>query len=219
MKICIISRRMKNKKRDSCRCLLIGTSNPGKFREITEILSGLPLKFVMPRDLKIKDVPHESGSNYGENAKIKARFFHKKTGLNVLAEDSGIEVDHFQGELGHQTRRWGKGASASDKRWLEHFLKSMHSVPDPKRTARFCCCAALIWNNRLHIFNAACRGRITHKPEAPILKGLPLSSCFRPTGSRKVYAALKTAEKNAISHRGKAMSKVKKFLVNLLVSR
>ncbi|MBI5152196.1 non-canonical purine NTP pyrophosphatase [Candidatus Peregrinibacteria bacterium] len=210
---------MRNKKiLHQPQTLLIGTSNPGKFREITEILSGLALKFIMPRDLKIKDAPHESGSNYEENAKIKAKFFHKKTGLNVLAEDSGIEVDHFQGELSHQTRRWGKGASASDKKWLLHFLKQMEKVPMSKRTARFCCCAALIRNNRLHIFHGTCRGHIMHKPEAPILEGLPLSSCFKPIGCKKVYAALSTHEKNAISHRGKAISKVRKFLIDFLVS-
>lgn len=212
---------MKNKKTPRKKSLkkiaiLIGTSNPGKFREIAEVLSGLPFKFIMPRNLKIYGAPKETGKNYEQNARIKAEFFHKKTGLNVLAEDSGIEVDYFKNELGRQTRRWGKGASASDEAWFKHFLNSMRDASFSKRSAKFYCCAALIFNNRLRVFHGSCRGKITRGPEAPILKGLPLSSCFKPIGSKKVYAALKTSEKNRVSHRGKTMRRVRNFLAAAL---
>lgn len=198
--------------------LLIGTNNIGKFKEITEVLRGLPLKFVIPHDLKIKEAPEESGKTHKQNAKIKAEFFHKKTGLNTLAEDSGIEVYNFPGQLGHKTRRWGKGKYASDEIWLKHFLEQMKNVPAAKRGAEFSCCAVLIWNNKTYIFHGKCKGKITREIEAPILKGLPLSSCFRPNCSRKVYAALSAHEKNRISHRGKAIHKARKFIYRSLSS-
>lgn len=208
------NRKSLNKKRKKILpLLLIGTSNPGKFREIIEVLHDLPVKFIMPQDLKITEKPHESGKNYKENAKIKAKFYFEKSGgINTLAEDSGIEIHALPKALGHQTRRWGKGEKATDKTWLKHFLKQMEKVPESKRTAEFKCTAVLIWNKHTYIFNGSCKGKITHRPEAPILKGLPLSSCFRPNGQKLVYAALEAHEKNKISHRGKAISKAKKII-------
>ncbi|HBB03207.1 MAG: RdgB/HAM1 family non-canonical purine NTP pyrophosphatase, dITP/XTP pyrophosphatase [Candidatus Peregrinibacteria bacterium GW2011_GWF2_38_29] len=207
-----------NKKPASKPLLLIGTSNPGKFNEIKEVLHGLPLKFIMPQDLGIKDSPHESGKTYKANAKIKAKFYFEKSGgINTLAEDSGIEIHALPNALGHKTRRWGKGEKASDAEWLTHFLKQMSRVSESKRTAEFKCTAVLIWNKKTHIFEGSCKGKITHGPEAPILKGLPLSSCFRPDGQKKVYAALSAHAKNKISHRGQATSKAKTKLKKLLL--
>ncbi|MFA6550690.1 MAG: non-canonical purine NTP pyrophosphatase [Candidatus Gracilibacteria bacterium] len=199
--------------------LLIGTGNPGKFREIKEILHGLPLKFIMPQDLGIKDSPHESGKTYKENAKIKAKFYFEKSGgVNTLAEDSGIEIHALPNALGHQTRRWGKGEKASDTEWLTHFLKQMEKISESKRTAEFKCTTALIWNKKTYIFEGSCKGKITHRPEAPILKGLPLSSCFRPDSQKKVYAALSAHAKNKISHRGQAISKAKNLITKSLIA-
>jgi len=167
----------------------------------------------MPKTLGINAAPAETGSTHLQNAKIKAKFFHKKSNeLPTLAEDSGIEVKYFKNQLGHKTRRWGKGEKASDHTWLNHFLKEMKNVPRNKRGAEFKCCAVLIWQDKPHIFYGSCKGKITRHIEAPILKGLPLSSCFKPNESKKVYAALSTKEKNRISHRGKAIRKAKTFL-------
>ncbi|KKQ72096.1 MAG: hypothetical protein UT33_C0005G0017 [Candidatus Peregrinibacteria bacterium GW2011_GWC2_39_14] len=205
-----------NKKPANRPLLLIGTSNLGKFREIKEVLRGLPLKFVMPQDLGIIDSPHESGKTYKANAKIKAKFYFEKSGgVNTLAEDSGIEIHALPNALGHKTRRWGKGEKASDTEWLTHFLKQMEKVPESKRTAEFKCTAALIWNKKTYTFEGSCKGKITHRPEAPILKGLPLSSCFRPNGQKKVYAALSAHAKNKLSHRGQAISKAKLIIYSL----
>ena len=89
----------------------------------------------------------------------------------------------------------------------------MRDVPEEKRTACFICEAAFIdQDGQTHCFEGKTSGKITQKLEAPLKEGLPLSSCFKPEGFEKVYAALSLPEKNLISHRGKAMMQVEKFL-------
>lgn len=196
--------------------LLIATKNPGKFREITEFLDGLPLRAVFLGDLKTSDeVPdeelEEDGTTFKENAYKKAEYYFRGSGLPVLAEDSGILIDALEGELGIKTRRWGVGEKASDEEWIEHFLKRMEKVEN--RRAAFVCSACFFNGEEALFFEGKTVGRITRELEAPLIPGIPLSSCFIPEGEEKVYAALTVSEKNKISHRGKAMSKLRSFLM------
>lgn len=199
--------------------LLIATKNPGKFQEISEVLRTLPLRLVSLADFGISDEVEETGKTHGENAALKAQFYFQKTSLPTLAEDSGIYVDAFPGELGVQTRRWEGLHHASDKEWIEYFLEKMAPLPEEKRGAKFVCHAALILNSddfaQPKIFIGETRGVITKNLEAPLKAGIPISSCFRPEGFSKVYAALTVAEKNRVSHRGKAMHAVWEFLKSL----
>ncbi|PIZ75473.1 hypothetical protein COY05_03875 [Candidatus Peregrinibacteria bacterium CG_4_10_14_0_2_um_filter_38_24] len=219
--------------------LLIATTNQGKFKEIFEVLGVLDVSrgggfhVISLRDLCDSegcfaggerrfamsdfDGIEEDGETFKENAEKKARFYHEKTGLLTVAEDSGIVVFALDGELGVKTRRWGAGEKASDEEWIEFFMKRM--VSEKNRDAKFVCCACLC-GEILHngdevceVFEGETFGKITEKLEAPILGGLPLSSCFLPEGRDKVYAALSAEEKNSISHRGKAMGKVLSRLV------
>lgn len=196
--------------------LLIATKNPGKFQEISEVLRVLPLRLVSLADFGISDDVIETGQTHGENAALKARFYFEKTSLPTLAEDSGIYVDAFPGELGVQTRRWEGLHHATDKEWIEYFLERMVPVSEEKRGAKFVCHAALIFTAddfaQPKIFIGETRGVITKNLEAPLKEGIPISSCFRPEGFLKVYAALSIAEKNRVSHRGKAMHAVVEFL-------
>jgi XTP/dITP diphosphohydrolase len=199
------------------RKMLIATSNPGKYGEIMEVLDGLPYSFLRPGDLGLEGDVDENGETYEENALIKADHFYRRCGILTLAEDSGIVVDALEGELGVKTRRWGAGGKASDEEWIKYFLKVMKDVPKEKRTARFVCCAAVMGakgdgKNAVRFFRGETEGVITDKLEMPIKAGIPLSSCFRPEGFDKVYAALSVKEKNGISHRGKAMRAVRGFL-------
>jgi XTP/dITP diphosphohydrolase len=194
--------------------VLIGTSNPGKFFEIMEIFDGMPFKFLRPADFGITANAPEAGETYEENAYSKAKFYFDKGGILTVAEDSGIVVDALKDELGVKTRRWGAGEYANDEEWITYFLNALKDVPEQKRTARFICVAALILpDGKVDYFKGEARGIITRELEAPIMKGLPLSSCFRPEGFDKVYAALDPSEKNAVSHRGKALRQVKDFLL------
>lgn len=202
--------------------LLVATKNPGKFAEISEVLGSLPIKLLSLKDLNLKDEVEERGVTHEENAILKAQYFFEKTGLSTLGEDSGIHVDAFPGELGVQTRRWGGLEKATDEEWIKYFLEQMGRISDEKRGAKFVCFAALILGRENKftvasfenpaIFSGETRGIITKTLEAPLKHGIPISSCFRPEGFNKVYAALTTEEKNRVSHRGKAMHAVKIFL-------
>lgn len=152
----------------------------------------------------------EDAETFSGNAFKKAKFYFDKTGLLTLAEDSGIWVNALIDELGVKTRRWGAGENASDEEWVGYFLEKMQGVAD--RGAKFVCCACLLGEGVEKFFEGETRGVITENLQAPILKGLPLSSCFLPEGMEKVYAALSTEEKNRISHRGKAIKKAADFL-------
>lgn len=197
--------------------VLIATTNSGKFREIMEVLHTLPCDFVQPHQLQLNCAVNEDGATHEENALKKAEHFYRQCGLTTVAEDSGIAVDALKGELGVKTRRWGAGENATDEEWIKYFLRTMKSVPDDRRTARFICCSVAMDKEGMpHYFRGETEGIITKELEAPIYKGLPLSSCFRPTGFDKVYAALTVEQKNLISHRGKAMHAVRDFLTSLV---
>lgn len=196
--------------------LLIATFNPGKFHEITEILNGLSLKVLFLGDLKITDKDFtEDGKTFKENAYKKAKYFFDKTKIMTLAEDSGILVEALKDELGVKTRRWGAGEKASDQEWIDYFMKRMDG--EKNKTAKFICSAYLIGDGIEKNFEGETDGVITEKIMAPLLPGLPLSSCFLPDGHDKVYAALTAVEKNEISHRGKAMKQIKNYLQSIII--
>lgn len=198
--------------------ILISTGNQGKFGEMMEVLEGLECEFFSLKDFSIDAEAVEDGDTFAENALIKAKFFYDlnaflgRAEMPVIAEDSGILVDALPGELGVKTRRWGAGANANDEEWIEFFLNRMESVPDEQKGARFVCSAVYYDGGEPIFFNGETTGFITKSLQAPIVKGLPLSSCFVPTGHEKVYAALSKNEKNLISHRGKALHALKTFL-------
>lgn len=194
--------------------VLVGTSNPGKHIEIGEVLRDLDIELLTPADLKITIDPEETGSTYSENALLKARHFYEHGGaIPTIADDSGIVVDAIKNELGVYTRRWGAGAEATDEEWIAHFLERMSEERNKK--ARFVCNLAFINPEGEHrIFEGTCEGVITPELEADYLPGLPISACFKPEGFDKVYSAMTIDEKNAISHRGKALQFLRGHLLS-----
>lgn len=195
--------------------LLIATSNAGKIIEIKESLSGLPIIVKSPIDFGITESPHEHGDTFEANAIEKARFYYKKAKIPTLADDSGIIVEALEKELGVHTRRWGAGPKATDKEWIEFFLERMRH--EKNKRAHFVCCLALIdENGQETIFHGTCDGVITQELEAGYLPGLPISGCFKPVGYDRVYSAMSTDQKNAISHRGRAVEAFKNHLQSVL---
>ena len=191
--------------------LLIGTSNKGKIIEMREALSGLPIEIVTPADVGITDVPMEEGETFAQNAGQKARFYYQRSGLATLADDSGIFVEALQNELGIHTRRWGAGPDVSDHQWIAFFLERMRS--EENKRAQFVCSLCFIdASGNEHLFEGVCDGIITSEVETDFLPGLPISACFRPKGHERVYAALTVEEKNAVSHRGKALKLFSHYL-------
>ena len=195
--------------------LLVGTTNRGKVIEIGEVLRELPIDLVTPDILSLAQPPEETGESLEENAIQKARFYFKEATIPTLADDSGIFVDALKGEMGVQTRRWGAGPEASDKEWIEYFLKRMKE--EPNKRAEFVCSMAYIGDDgKVHTFEGRCGGTITECLEADYLPGLPISACFKPEGCDMVFSALPIAQKNIVSHRGKAAFELRSFLKKIL---
>jgi XTP/dITP diphosphohydrolase len=193
--------------------LLIATKNPGKYKEITEALAPLleTFEFVFLGDLDVCDSDFiEDGESFSENAYKKAKYYFDKTGLFSFAEDSGLLVEALRGELGVKTRRWGAGEGATDEEWVEYFMKRMEKEVD--RRAKFVCNACFFDGKSAKFFEGETFGVITDELMAPIIRGLPLSSCFLPEGCDRVYAALEEGEKNKISHRGKAVTGFREWI-------
>jgi len=191
--------------------ILIATGNSGKFKEMMEVLGDIPVQFVSLKDLGFSNDVEESGKTYKENAFLKADYFHKKTGLPTIAEDSGLEVSVLKGELGVTTRRWGVGESASDEEWLGHFLKRME--PESDRSACFYCTAVFVSDDERKSFVGESRGVLAKEPMCEIPKGIPVSALFIPEGKNKAFACMDQHEKNSVSHRGTAMKQLKEFLL------
>lgn len=192
--------------------ILIATKNPGKFTEIAQILIDIEAIFLSLDDLGITADFEETGQTFEENALGKARFYANLSGLPTLADDSGIFVKALSEELGLKTRRWGAGEQASDEEWLEYFMKRMREERD--RRAKFVCAAAFVSSNEERVCVGETHGELTEELEAPLYKGIPLSSVFKPEGCEKVYTALSVEEKNRLSHRGSAFSKLLIYLKN-----
>ena len=196
--------------------LLVGTSNTGKVLEITECLSHLPIEIVTPESIGLADtLPEETGSTYAENAAQKALYYFQKTNIPTVADDSGIVIEALANELGVHTRRWGAGPQATDEEWITFFLHRMQQEQNTR--AYFICALAYIdKTGSVEHFKGTCRGTITKTVEAPYLPGLPLSGCFVPEGYSQVFSALSTADKNTVSHRGKALQLYAAHLANQL---
>jgi XTP/dITP diphosphohydrolase len=191
--------------------LLIATKNPGKWREILEVVGDLEIEYVFLGDLEVEDSDFvEDGETFKENAFKKAKYYFDKTGMLSLGEDSGILIDAFPGELGVKTRRWGAGEKASDQEWIDYFMKRMRGVED--RRGRFVCCGCLYDGKEAQYFKGETCGVITEEMRAEIIPGIPISSCFIPEGLEKVYSNLSVEEKNQVSHRGKAMVELREVL-------
>ena len=195
--------------------ILIGTNNEGKFIEIADVLRPLSLTLLRPSDLGISADCAETGTTFAENALQKARRFRSLAGLPTIADDSGIVVEALEGELGIHTRRWGAGPNASDREWIDYFLQRMEE--EENRKARFVCNLAYIDPaGKEHLFEGSCEGIITPSLMADYLPGLPISACFLPEGFESVYSAMTVDQKNAISHRGRAVHTFKRFLSDAL---
>ncbi len=192
------------------KTLVIASKNKDKAAEIARVLKGLPFQV---RSLNYfppcKDV-EETGKTFIANAKLKARFYSKHTKSLVLADDSGLMVNALNGRPGVYSARFaGVGCSYADNN--KKLLKLLKGKPDSKRNAKFVCVIALYDNGKfIKSVRGECRGKIAHEVRGK--NGFGYDPIFIPDGFTKTYAELDPAEKNKISHRGRALDKSKKFL-------
>lgn len=176
------------------------------------MFAGLDVEVLSLSEMGITQDYPEEGHSFEANALGKALFYHELSGLPTVADDSGIFVEALADELGVKTRRWGAGEKASDEEWLAVFMKRMEG--EVNRRARFVSVAAYVNGAESRVFEGETLGTITQTVQVPVKVGIPLSSVFLPEGCAKVYSELSAAEKNAISHRGKAFQQLLHYLAN-----
>jgi len=192
--------------------LLIATTNPGKLREYKELLNGLPLKLISPKDLKVERKPKEDAKTFQENAIKKAKFYSKITGLITLADDGGLEIDYLKGEPGVKSRRW-PGKEVSDQELIDFALKKLKEAPWDKRKAQFRVVLALaIPSKKVLTFEGKKRGIILTKTRGKIIPGYPFRSIFYLPKHGKSFNEISFKEEIKIGHRRKPIKKLIKFL-------
>lgn len=189
--------------------LLIATHNQGKFKEIKSLLKDLNFKFYSLKDLTLKGKVKETGKTFKENAIIKAKFYGVRSSLLTLAGDAGLKVKALKGKPGVKSKRFIKG---SDENRNKKILEELKGVPWKKRGAVFVSVVALFdpKKKRVWTFEGECQGKIAFKPKGK--NGFGYDPIFWSAKIGKTFGQISTKEKNKISHRGKALKKVYKFL-------
>ncbi len=188
--------------------LLIGTHNHGKIEEISALLEGGPWRCrPLPEDAS--EYP-EAGTTFEDNARGKALFYARLTGLITLADDSGLEIDALDGEPGVYSARY-IDPNLSQQQRNHAVLERLANVAPPDRQARFVCHAALARPDGLvHECRGTCSGSITRQPRGE--GGFGYDPIFQCTGDERTFAQLSRQEKSRRSHRGKAITAMIEFL-------
>ena len=194
--------------------LLIATTNQGKVKEIKKFLEHLSLEISDLKENRIERKYEEKGKNFLENARGKAIFYSQFFKGLVLGEDSGLEVEKLGGAPGVYSARFA-GANANDELNNKKLLTLLDGVPWNERKARFVSAQVLVEDGKV-IFETveSVSGYILEKPKGnygfgydPVFYYLPL---------KKSFAELLPEEKNRVSHRGKALNRLKEFLEKYL---
>jgi len=192
--------------------LVLATKNSGKvveFRRLLEELGAKDLEVVgLDPFPEIGDI-EETGTTFEENALLKARTICKLTGLPALADDSGICVDALNGAPGLYSARYSGNGDAANN---EKLLDALKDVPDEKRTAYFICVAAYVRPDGFEVIEEGrFYGRILHQVVGS--GGFGYDPLFAPNGMNCSSAELSAQEKDAISHRGKAMRAIAPHII------
>ncbi|OPZ25845.1 MAG: Non-canonical purine NTP pyrophosphatase [Deltaproteobacteria bacterium ADurb.BinA179] len=185
--------------------LLAATTNRGKIVEIAEILSGLGVTVVTPEEIDLHIDVKEDGATFAENALIKARAWSEAAGMPALADDSGLCVDALDGRPGVMSARFS-GPDATDEKNIELLLRSLQGKT--QRTARFVCAVALAWQTgEVILAEGRYEGIIIDEPRGR--GGFGYDPVFLDPELNKTLAQMSPGEKNARSHRRKALDALK----------
>jgi XTP/dITP diphosphohydrolase len=196
------------------RELLVATGNVGKVREIQEFLRDTPFTVVGLRDKDIDKEVEEVGNTFEGNALIKAMTYGKWANILTLAEDSGLEIDALDGRPGVQTKPYAAGTPDNG---FQKIFDEMKDVPEEERGAQFHSTIVLYdpANDKIRICEGIARGSITH--EAIGTNNFGQDPIFRYDDTGRTGGEMSVVEKNAVSHRGKALTKVKEILLKEFV--
>ncbi len=196
--------------------LVVATGNKGKLKEIRHRLEGLRLEVRALTDFPPVEEPEEDQPDFEGNARLKARYYAERLGHWVVADDSGLEVDALGGEPGVRSARYA-GEPSNDARNNEKLLNELADVPDEKRTARFRCVLCVTGQELPggeQVFDGVVEGRILREPRGE--GGFGYDPLFLHPGLGRTTAEIPLEEKNRISHRGKALDKLREHLERVL---
>ena len=187
--------------------VVLATGNPGKVRELADLLAAFGLDIVAQTELGVESA-EETGLTFIENAILKARHAAAITGLPAIADDSGLAVDALGGAPGIYSARYA-GPDASDQQNLEKLLQALETVPDGERKAQFHC--VLVYLRHAEdptplVFHGSWQGEITRRVAGE--GGFGYDPIFYVPELGKTAAELSKDEKRAVSHRGKALAQL-----------
>lgn len=187
--------------------LLIATHNPGKAREIADLLAPLNIVTVSAAALALPE-PEETGATFTENAILKAQAAATASGMPALADDSGLSVAALDGAPGIYSARWaGPGkdfGKAMERVWTELKDKNDHS-------AAFICVLSLAWpDGRTESFEGKVEGTIIWPPRGA--NGFGYDPIFVPEGYDMTFGEMQPNEKEGISHRARAFKKLAEWI-------
>ena len=189
--------------------LVLATSNPHKVSEIKGILRGLDIEIFTANDFPNVPPLIEDGITLEENALKKARTVFQATKLPVLADDSGLEVFYLAKRPGVFSARYS-GPNATYEANNEKLLKELKGVPPRRRNAQFRCVMAIVTEKDERLVEGVTTGKIREEPRGS--RGFGYDPIFQPEGSQQTYSEMPSELKNKISHRAKALEKVKELL-------
>jgi len=182
--------------------LVVASHNPGKVREIAELVEPLGIGVVSAGELGL-DEPEETGASFQENAALKAHAAAMSAGLPALADDSGLCVDALDGDPGIYSARW-----AGPEKDFQLAMQRVHEALDGRDSgAHFACALALAWpDGHVETVEGRVTGAIIWPPRGE--KGFGYDPIFLPEGYTATFGELEPAEKHAISHRADAFAKL-----------
>ena len=182
--------------------VILASKNAHKLEELSAILGQLGFEIALESEYGLDIEVEETGTTFEENSLLKAEAVMKASGLPVLADDSGLMVDVLHGAPGVYSARYGHKNSDAER--VEYLLENMKNVPDKERTAKFVCVITCLWpDGRKIVARGECPGRILHEVHGS--NGFGYDPVFYVPEKGKTFAELLAEEKNAISHRARAL--------------
>jgi len=190
--------------------MVLSSGNRDKLREVTQILSAKWLEIVPLSDFPGAPDPKEGKDSLKDNALAKARVARDFTGLPAIGDDTGLAVDILEGKPGVLSSRYaGENATYADN--VKKLLEVLQAIPKGQRTARFRCVIALaLPDGSEKIFRGQCPGHIAFEPGGQ--GGFGYDPIFIPEGKKTSFAQLSPTLKNRLSHRGRALRSLKRYL-------
>jgi XTP/dITP diphosphohydrolase len=186
--------------------LVFATNNAHKLTEVQAAVAS-KIELLSLNDIDCHDDIAETGSTFKDNAALKSHFIHNKYQINCFADDSGLEIEALNGEPGVYSARYA-GEHGNHAANNAKVLKQLKGVAN--RKARFITVISLIWNGGEHFFEGTVAGTI--RTELSGSEGFGYDPIFQPDGFDITFAEMTLAQKNAISHRGRAVEKLIDFL-------